>query len=180
MDAILNNMVIPSVGTDPTVIQGATGAQYSAVDLTQFNKPIEEIQRTDKIQHELNHLTVALRNLITAIAEQHQTKQPVSSSSDDLFKTVDAVLEDADWLMSKLEDAMDNRYDMEDLISQGVADKVASEVENYFSYDFNIEDHCDIHDIVQDKVDSVIDGVVEEKLAEIIQDKLSSATITFN
>ena len=48
MDAILNNMAIPSVGTDPTelntdtIIQGATGAQYQVIDFKQFEGQMGE------------------------------------------------------------------------------------------------------------------------------------------
>jgi DNA-binding protein Fis len=83
-------------------------------------------------------------------------------------------------LKKLIEDAMDNRYDMEELVSQGVDDKVASEVEQYFSYNFNLEDHCDVQELVNDKLDDMLDDMVQEKVEEILREKLSSATITFN
>ena len=186
----LTKQQVENTSTNDTIIQGATGAQYEAIDFKKFEAPEGGViqhapipQPTPDIQALIQTLSTTFNQLLSAITAQAQDKQPVSSSSGgdaDLIKAVEVVLEDADWMMEKLEDAMDNRYDMEDLISQGVADKVSGEVDNYFSYNFSIEDHCDIADLVEDRVESVIDGIVEEKLAEIIQDKLSSATITFS
>ena len=76
-----------------TTIQGATGAQYTPVDLTQFHKPIEEINKPN-IHQLAQQLTQSFNTLINAILElQAGDKQPVSSSSGDLNEAVGTVLE---------------------------------------------------------------------------------------
>ena len=184
---------VDTMSTNQT-IQGATGAQYAPIDTKQFEGVSAQTlsaphpqPTSNKIQHELNHLTIALQNLISAMAEQQaQDKQPVSSSSGDLLEVVDTVLEDADWLMAKLEDAMDNRYAMEDLISQGVDDSVRESVDSFFSNDFSLEDHVDVYSMVDTAVDDKLDGVVEDKLADVVEEKLNellqgkNITISFN
>jgi hypothetical protein len=158
-----------------TIIQGATGAQYRAVDTSPQAKP--------NIHQLAQQLTQSFTTLVNAILElQTQTnnkqEQPVSGG-EGLREAVDTVLQNAEWFTETVGQAVDAQ-DFDELVSEAVSDKVSDEVDNYFSYNFNIEDHCDIHDIVQDKVDSVIDGVVEEKLAELIEEKLQNISISFN
>jgi DNA-binding protein Fis len=166
-------------------IQGATGAQYEAVDLNQFKKPIEEINKPN-IHQLAQQLTQSFTLLINAILElQGEDKQPVSKG-EGLHECVDTVLAEADWLMEKLEDAMDSRYAMTDLIAQGVDDGVRDAVENWFSNDFSLEDHVDIYSMVDTAVEDKLDDVVEDKLADVVEEKLNelmqgkNITISFN
>jgi len=64
--------------------------------------------------------------------------------------------------------------------SHDVENAVGSEVENYFSYNFSLEDHVDVYDLMRDAVDDKLEDMVQEKLEEILTEKLQSATITFN
>lgn len=189
-DFVINNQVENTSTTNTgTIIQGATGAQYTPMDLKQFHKPIEEINKPN-IHALAQQLTESFALLIKAITElQAEDKQPVSSSSGgepDLVKAVDTVLEDADWMMAKLEDAMDNRYDMEDLIRQGVDDSVRESVDSYFSHGFSLEDHVDVYSMVDTAVEDKLDDVVEDKLADVVEEKLTellqgkNISISFN
>ena len=169
---------VDTMSTNQT-IQGATGAQYTPMDTSP-----QAQQNQQAIEQLLNNLTYTIQAIIKLSVEKY--KQPVSSSSGDLLEVVDTVLEDADWLMAKLEDAMDNRYAMEDLISQGVDDSVRESVDSFFSNDFSLEDHVDVYSMVDTAVDDKLDGVVEDKLADVVEEKLNellqgkNITISFN
>jgi hypothetical protein len=165
-------------------IQGATGAQYTPIDLTQFHKPLEEIQRTPTVQQLAQQLTESFALLIKAITElQGEDKQPVSSSTGgdtDLRECVGEVLRQADWFSDQLSevvsdkvDDMDNSYEIE----RGV--------ENWFD-NFSLEDHVDIYSMVETAVNDKIDDVVEDKLADVVEEKLNellqgkNISISFN
>jgi protein subunit release factor A len=89
---------------------------------------------------------------------------------------VDAVLEQAGWVGEKLDKAVVEYMENEIDIADECNDKISESVNNYFSYEFTLTDHCDIDDIVADKVDDRLEEMVNEKLQEM----LSTATITFN
>jgi hypothetical protein len=124
-----------------------------------------------------------LEQILKTISEQfallstviNQSKaQPEGDQS--LQDCVDAVLEQAGWVGEKLDKAVVEYMDNEVSWSEAVADPVSEAVNNYFSYEFTLTDHCDIDDIVADKVDDRLEEMVNEKLQEM----LSTATITFN
>ena len=163
---------------DIEVIQGATGAQYTPMDTSP-----QAQQNQQAIEQLLNNLTYTIQAIIKLSVEKY--KQPVSGG-EGLHECVDTVLAEADWLMEKLEDAMDSRYAMTDLIAQGVDDGVRDAVENWFSNDFSLEDHVDIYSMVDTAVEDKLDDVVEDKLADVVEEKLNelmqgkNITISFN
>jgi len=168
-------------------IQGATGAQYEVIDFKKFEAPEGGVIQTKPNIHQLaDQLTLTFNQLIKAITElQGEDKQPVSGG-EGLHECVDTVLAEADWLMEKLEDAMDNRYDMTDLIAQGVDDSVRESVDSFFSNEFSLEDHVDVYSMVETAVDDKLNDLVEEKLADVVEEKLNglmqgkNITISFN
>jgi hypothetical protein len=164
------------------LIQGATGAQYETIDLKKFESvtaPSAPLpQHTPTVQELADQLTLTFNTLIKQILEL-QGKQPVSSSSEDLQECVSTVLEDADWFDDRLDDKLTDLVEEHDF-SHDVENAVGSEVENYFGYNFNLEDHCDVYDLMRDAVDDKLEDMVQEKLEEILTEKLQSATITFN
>jgi DNA-binding protein Fis len=111
--------------------------------------------------------------LLSTVINQSKA-QPEGDQS--LQDCVDAVLEQAGWVGEKLDKAVVEYMDNEVSWSEAVADPVSEAVNNYFSYEFTLTDHCDIDDIVADKVDDRLEEMVNEKLQEM----LSTATITFN
>jgi hypothetical protein len=179
METTLDN---PTVGNTPTetstIIQGATGAQYTFVDTSPNAK--------QNIHALAQQLTDSFALLIKAITElQGEDKQPVSGG-EGLHECVDTVLSEADWLMEKLEDAMDNRYDMKDLISQGVDDSVRESVDSFFSNEFSLEDHVDVYSMVETAVEDKLDDALEDKLDSVLEDKINeilsskNISISFN
>ena len=156
--------------TNDTIIQGATGAQYEAIDFKKFEAPEGGViqhapipQPTPNIQALIQTLATTFNQLLTAISAQAEDKQPVSSSTPDLHATIDTVLSQADWLYAKLGDAMDSRYDMKDLIEEGmhdtISERVSTEVEDYFTYRFDITDHVDIEDMVREEVQRKLENI---------------------
>jgi hypothetical protein len=105
---------------------------------------------------------------------QPNTTPPEGDQS--LQDCVDAVLEQAGWVGEKLDKAVVEYMENEVDIADECNDKISNCVDNYFSCEFSLTDHCDIDDIVADKVDDRLEEMVNEKLQEM----LSTATITFN
>jgi hypothetical protein len=111
--------------------------------------------------------------LLSTVINQSKA-QPEGDQS--LQDCVDAVLEQAGWVGEKLDKAVVEYTENEIDIADECNDKICESVNNYFSYEFTLTDHCDIDDIVADKVDDRLEEMVNEKLQEM----LSTATITFN
>ena len=162
------------------IVQGATGAQYTPIDMKQFEG--QAGQANSELLQMILELNQTMQKVLLHIAHS-QAKQPVSSSSGDLTEAVGTVLENAEWFNDRLNDTInetvqdkinDNEFDGE------IQSAVNFAVENYFSYNFSLEDHCDVYDYVRDAVDDKLEELVQEKLEEILQEKLQSATITFN
>ena len=176
MDMLESKNAVSDFVMNNKTIQGATGAQYTFVDTSPNPQP--------NIHQLADQLTLTFNTLIKQLLElQAEDKQPVSSS---LHECVDTVLGEADWLMEKLEDAMDNRYDMKDLIAQGVDDSVRESVDSFFSNEFTLEDHVDVYSMVDTAVEDKLDDVVEDKLADVVEEKLNellqskNISISFN
>jgi len=158
-----------------TTIQGATGAQYTPVDLTQFHKPIEEINKPN-IHQLAQQLTQSFNTLINAILElQAGDKQPVSSSSGDLNEAVGTVLEQAEWFDEKVGEWVNTRFEEYDFSYD-----IEQAVETHFSNSFSLDDHIDVASEIESIVDDRLDDMVQEKLEEYLREKLSTATISFN
>jgi hypothetical protein len=171
MDAIQNQ-------EQNQIIQGATGAQYEAIDFKKFEAPqggviqVEKISTTD-ITQLAQQLTQSFNQLVNALLEL-QPKQPVSSSSGDLAEAVGIVLQQAEWFREMVDEQLDDAVRDKDFEYE-----IGDQVERYMRNQFDANDHVDFGDLVQDRVESVIDEIVEEKLSEILDDKLRTATITF-
>ena len=163
------------------VIQGASGAQYAPIDFKQFEGQMGEGKTNNlklpteydiKIRHQLNHLSVALNSLIETLLEQHKPQsQPVSEG---LAEAVETVLEQADWFANKVDEKLDELVDDHDFSYE-----VEQAVENHFG-DFCLEDHVDVSSEIESIVDNRLDDMVQEKVEEILREKLGTATITFN
>lgn len=175
--------------TTPEVIQGATGAQYTPIDMKQFEKVMTAgevgIGKADAVANaDMQTLFITLTSTIQAIIklsleQQQQHSQPVSPSPEGLHECVDTVLENADWFDDKLDDKLSDLVEEHDF-SSDVENAVESEVDNYFSYNFSLEDHVDVYDLMRDAVDDKLEDLVQEKVQEILQEKLSNITISFN
>jgi hypothetical protein len=119
--------------------------------------------------------SIKLSLLLTTVI-MNQTKAQPNPTPPEMQACVDAVLEQAGWVGEKLDKAVIDYIDNEVSWAEVTSDLVREGVNNYFSYEFTLTDHCDIDDIVADKVDDRLEEMVNEKLQEM----LSTATITFN
>jgi hypothetical protein len=91
-------------------------------------------------------------------------------------RTEPVIYEDASEIIKITEQKQNKAKKNEIDIADECNDKISNCVDNYFSCEFSLTDHCDIDDIVADKVDDRLEEMVNEKLQEM----LSTATITFN
>ena len=114
------------------------------------------------------------RSVISQTKAQPNTTPPEGDQS--LQECVGLVLQQAGWFGEKVDLAVNDYMDNEVAWSEVVSDPVSSAVDNYFSYEFSLTDHCDIDDIVADKLDDRLENIVSEQLREM----LSTATISFN
>jgi hypothetical protein len=125
-----------------------------------------------------------LEQILKTISEQfallstviNQSKAQPNPTPPEMQACVDAVLEQAGWVGEKLDKAVIDYIDNEVSWAEVTSDLVREGVNNFFSYEFSLDDHCNIDDIVGDKVDDRLEEMVNEKLQEM----LSTATITFN
>lgn len=148
--------------TEP--IQGATGARYEAIDFKKFEAPEGGVKQVVNIEAVIDDMMFKFKQSLLLVVESIKQTQPVSSSvGGDLMQTVDTVLNQADWLVEKIENAMDNRYDMKDLIEEGmhdtISERVSTEVEDYFQYNFQLSDHVDIDDMVREAVEAKLQNI---------------------
>jgi hypothetical protein len=174
MDAIQNQVENTSTTNTDNIIQGATGAQYRAVDTKLF-----EGQANNELLQMILQLNQTMQSILLHIAHTAQ-KQPVSSSAGgDLAEAVGTVLEQAEWFNDRLNDTINSAIEDKDFGDE-IQTAVDSEIENYFSYNFSLEDHVDVHDYVRDAMDDKLEDIVEDKIKELLEEKLSTATISFN
>jgi hypothetical protein len=120
-----------------------------------------------------------LEQILKTISEQFALLSTViqpNPTPPEMQACVDAVLEQAGWVGEKLDKAVTDYIDNEVSWAEVTSDLVREGVNNFFSYEFSLDDHCNIDDIVADKVDDRLEEIVNEKLQEM----LSTATITFN
>lgn len=159
---------VPFVKDSSVTVEGVT------MEITQ--QPSAEIlhnQAQPNIADIINNICTQLQLLTTLIT---QPKAQPHADDQSLQACVDAVLEQAGWVGDKIDTAVNDYIDNEVAWSEIVSDPVSSAVDNYFSYEFSLTDHCDIDDIIADKLDDRLEDIVQERLNEM----LSTATITFN
>ena len=156
--------------TNDTIIQGATGAQYTPMDTSpqaqQNQKAIEQL---------LNNLTYTIQAIIKLSVEKY--KQPVSEG---LSEAVGTVLEQTQWFKDRVEERVAELVEDNDFSYE-----VERAVENWFD-NFSLEDHVDVYSMVDTAVDErisdvvgdALESVLEEKLTELLQGK--NISISFN
>lgn len=151
-----------------TIIQGATGAQYTPMDTSP-----QAQQNQQAIEQLLNNLTYTIQAIIKLSVEKY--KQPVSGGDADLRECVNTVLEQAQWFDEKVKEIAEGVVEDNDFSYE-----IESAVETHFSNSFCLEDHLDVVSEIESIVDDKLDDMVQEKLEEILREKLQSATISFN
>lgn len=164
------------------IITGVSGNQYQPMDTTPMatygdpvipHIPSGQPVHTPTLAELFNTLASTLQQIGSHIESRYH-----QSSQDNLAEAVDSVLENADWLYAKLGDAMDKKYDIEDLVTEGVADRLETEVDNFFSRSFDIHDYVDFNDLISDAVSDQIADAVSDQLTEVVQEMFKQATVT--
>ena len=90
------------------------------------------------------------------------------------------MLTQANWFYDMVKETIEDNHDIESLVDDRVDTRVGEAVDEWFSYNFELTDHCDIHDIVTDVLDDKLEDIVSEKLEELLAEKLQNARITVN
>ena len=173
---MLAKQQVENTSTNDTIIQGATGAQYTPMDTSP-----QAQQNQQAIEQLLNNLTYTIQAIIKLSVEKY--KQPVSGG-EDLRGAVGTVLEQEEWFSDKLNDTINSTID-DRIEEHDFSYEIEQAVENWFT-DFSLEDHVDVYSMVDTAVEDKLDDVVAEKLADIVEEKLSellqgkSISISFN
>jgi hypothetical protein len=157
--------VITSVDSMSTTVQGVSGNAYAPMDTT----PQPQASRLDQLTTLLNE---TLKQMVIEITN--------NKAQPDLPQAVETILQEANWFYDMVKESIEDNHDIESLVDDRVDDRVGSAVEEWFSYNFNLEDHCDLNDIVADVLDDKLESIVEEKLEELLAEKLQNARITVN
>ena len=163
--APLTTDITPSEGVLGTnvPIQGVSGNTYAPMDTS----PKPQETRLDQLTTLLNE---TLKQMVIEITN--------SKAQPELADTVEQVLTQANWFYDMVKESIDENHDIESLVDDRVDDRVGSAVDEWFSYNFTLTDHCDIDDIVGDALDDKLESIVEEKLEELLSEKLANAKIT--
>jgi hypothetical protein len=144
-------------------IQGVSGNAYAPMDTT------PQASRLDQLAMQLQETIKQI------VLEVNNTK-----AQPELADTIEQVLTQANWFYDMVKESIEDNHDIESLVDDRVDDRVGSAVDEWFSYNFTLTDHCDIDDIVGDALDDKLESIVEEKLEELLAEKLANARITVN
>lgn len=153
-------------------IQGVSGNTYAPMDTNP--QPTQPKQETT-----LDRLMDLLNATLREIVKEVQT-QNANQTQPNLEETVSTIFQNADWF----DRAMIERVSK--TISENDFDyEIGNQVERYMRNDFDPNDHVDFAELVNDRVDDVIDDMVqeavdrhlEEHLSQLIEDRLTNATI---
>ena len=120
---------------------------------------------TPTLEDVINNICTQLQLLTTVIKQQ----QGNSLSADKTMQEcVELVLTQSTWFNDMIDRKIED-VDIEDL----VRDRVGDEVTNWFSSEFNLNDHVDVDDMVKDEVSDRLD----DKLQELVDEKFSNINI---
>ena len=160
-----NYTTLPTTAEEEEAMNAITQASAEVLHKPQPSQVNPEALIDDMV----THFAIKLKLLLTTVIQPNPTPPEMQAC-------VDAVLEQAGWVGEKLDKAVIDYIDNEVSWAEVTSDLVREGVNNFFSYEFSLDDHCNIDDIVGDKVDDRLEEMVNEKLQEM----LSTATITFN
>ena len=131
---------------------------------------------TPTLESIVQNICTQLQLLASVIKEGQGNFQAGENS---LQECVSTTLEQAEWFKEMVEEKTETLVDDMDH-SYGIE----SAVESYFSNSFSLDDHVDITAEVESKVEDIAEGllkdIVEERLAEIVSNKLQNLRITFD
>lgn len=113
--------------------------------------------------------------LLASVIKEKGTNVPSEGAEKSLQECVDTTLQQAEWLKEMVDRKVDELLDDKDF-----AYEINSEVEDWFSNSFSLDDHVDIEAEVESKVEEILDRMVDERLAELVEEKLQSASISIS
>lgn len=122
----------------------------------------------------LNAISAQLYLLASVIKESAE-KGNSQAGEKSLQECVDTTLQQAEWLKEMVDRKVDELLDDKDF-----AYEINSEVEDWFSNSFSLDDHVDIEAEVESKVEEILDRMVDERLAELVEEKLQNANISIS
>jgi hypothetical protein len=140
-------------------------------------QPSAELLHKPTLTDIVNNICTQLQLLTTII---NQPKAQPEGAQESLQETVGLVLQQADWFKDMVRGAVEDVFDLEDYAKNAVEEVVESEVESYFSNQFDPSHHFDFDDAVSDAVDDRIDGIVSDKIDDAVEGYMSGATITIS
>lgn len=163
VEDVLNNMAIPKEVKDTSTHILHTRHVTEPQPTLGTSVPTEPT-----LESVINNICTQLQ-LLTTLITSSATKTQAENQS--LQETVSLTLQQAEWFKEMVEQAVDKR-DFDELVGEAVSDKVCSEVEHYFDYNFSPDDHFDFGDAVCNEVDDRLDDVVRERLDDVVQEQL--------
>lgn len=125
------------------------------------------------IDEMVTQFSLKLKLLASVIKESAEkgNSQNAGTNVPSLQDCVDTTLQQAEWLKEMVDRKVDELLDDKDF-----AYEINSEVEDWFSNSFSLDDHVDIEAEVQSK----LEDIVEERLAELVEEKLQNANISIS
>jgi len=140
-------------------------------------RPLTTPTETPDVGTIINTICAQLQLLTSVIKESAEkgNSQNAGTNVPSLQECVDTTLQQAEWLKEMVDRKVDELLDDKDF-----AYEINSEVEDWFSNSFSLDDHVDIEAEVESKVEEILDRMVDERLAELVEEKLQSASISIS
>jgi hypothetical protein len=148
---------------------GYVGEGKTAVfDAPQINAP-DTTPTPPTLETIIANICVQLQ-LLTSVIKEGQ-KKGNSHGEKFLQECVDATLQQAEWFKKMVEEGVETLVDDMDH-SYGIE----SQVDDYFSNSFSLDDHVDI----TAEVESKVEDIAEDLLRDMLDEKLRNLRITFD
>lgn len=151
---------------------GYVGEGKTAVfDAPQINAP-DTTPTPPTLETIIANICTQLQLLSSVIKEgQEKGKSSDGNPSQSLQECVDATLQQAEWFKEMVEEGVETLVDDMDH-SYGIE----SQVDDYFSNSFSLDDHVDI----TAEVESKVEDIAEDLLRDMLDEKLRNLRITFD
>ena len=134
-------------------------------------RPLTIPTETPDVGTIINTICAQLQLLTSVISKNQGNSHGGEAGEKSLQECVDTTLQQAEWLREMVDRKVDELLDDKDF-----AYEINSEVEDWFSNSFSLDDHVDIEAEVQSK----LEDIVEERLAELVEEKLQNANISIS
>jgi hypothetical protein len=168
---------VPDLGVNAfeTPVFSITPPHAPVPQPSQMGEPLPKSQVNPEavIDEMLYTIKQSLLLLATVIKEQPNTTPP-EGDPPSLQETIELTLQQADWF--------------EKMVQEAVAERVESEIEDYFYHRFDPSNFFDfgdaisneVHDRIDDAVRDHIDEAVADKIEEVVAEKLESASVSIS